>query len=164
MATTPPQSGPYPSGPVKVLGFSYKDDIHLTRKMVKVQTRRGRDANYLVSQDYHATVKIRQHGKISPFPICVPKDYETDLASVPRWGRWLVSRVGPHLEASVIHDWLFEAWHLCTPPLKPTEDIRRFADDVFLAAMVEAKVSGWQRRLMLAAVRTCFGKRTFYTP
>lgn len=161
MATSA-QSHPYPSGPVEVLGFSYDDDIYLTRKMARVQTRRGRDADYVVSKDYRATVELRQNGKTFPFPICVPAGYETDFASVPPWGRVLIGRVGPHLEASIVHDWLYEAWHWRrSTPLKPNKDMRRYADDVFLAAMVVAKVRCWRRWLAYRAVRLC-GEDVFY--
>ena len=70
---------------------------------------------------------------------------------MPRPGRWAVSRVGPHLEASIVHDWLYVAWQF--EGREGTARMRRFADDVFLAAMKEAEVGWFQRHLIYGAVR-----------
>ena len=58
----------------------------------------------------------------------------TDLASVPPVFRWYVGRVGRHLEASVVHDWLYVAWQHYE--LAPADDMRLFSDKVMLAAML----------------------------
>lgn len=130
----------YPVGPVKVLDFKYKNDLHLTRKKGAVRSRKGEDADYVVTHDYCASVLIRKSDDMEPswFPIKVPRLLLTDLSSVPWWGCWYVGRVGPHLEASVIHDWLFVAWQL--EGRKPDEDMRQFADDVLLEALQVARV------------------------
>ncbi len=51
----------------------------------------------------HADFSIR-HDNLS---ITVPAGFPTDLASVPRAARWVVSKV-TGVEASVIHDWLYD--------------------------------------------------------
>ena len=41
------------------------------------------------------------------------------------------SRVGPHLEASIVHDWLYVAWQL-EEGTEATEEWRLFADESFV--------------------------------
>ena len=101
----------YPDGPVKVVDFKYVSDLHLFRRIEAVQSRRGKDASYIVSQDYkaYATMKAVDSDKGEEFPIWVPRCLLTDLASIPWFRRLFVDRVGPHLEACIIHDWLYVA-------------------------------------------------------
>ena len=147
--------GVYPAGLVEVLDFEYKDSLFLTRKIQAVQRRTGEDAKYVVARDYHACVTIRPYGsKKYRFPIKVPQCFLTDLSSAPRLVRPCISRVGPHLEASIVHDWLYTAWQLESPP-KPTLEKRHFADQVFAAAMRKAEVTPFRIQLINAAV--CIG-------
>jgi len=152
----------YPSTPVDVLAFRYESALHLTREIDAVRGRRGEDADYVVSEDYEAVVTVRPRGEAdtATIPICVPKGFLTDLSSVPRWGRWAVSRVGPHLEASIVHDWLYVAWQ-DEDDAVATEEQRRFADDVFRRAMKEAKVGNFWTWLIYNAVRLG-GKKAFH--
>ena len=123
-----------------------------------MQRRTGEDADYVLSHNYEAVAVIADSGGTKEFAICVPRSFLTDLSSVPRWGRWLVSRVGPHLEASIVHDWLYVAWQ--HEKKDAMEAMRGFADDVFRAAMEEAKVMGWRIWLICQAVR--FGGRSAF--
>ena len=82
----------------------------------------------------------------------------TDLSSVPRIARGIVGRVGPHLEASIVHDWLYVAWQV--EEIKPTDEMRQFADDVFRAGMQKAKVGALKRWAIYQAVRLG-GRGTF---
>ena len=143
----------YPDEPVEIVGFRYESDLHLTRGIEAVQGRRGEDAEYVLAQRYRAwvTVKAEGTGRVSRRRISIPAGFLTDLSSVPRPGRWAVSRVGPHLEASIVHDWLYVAWQF--EGREGTARMRRFADDVFLAAMKEADVGWFQRHLIYGAVR-----------
>ena len=136
---------PYPDGPVRVLKFHYKTPLHLTRRMEAVKARRGEDANYVLAEPYSAAVNVRRPGNGEEFdiPIFIPKAFLTDLSSVPWWGRWIVSRVGPHLEASIVHDWLYVAWQR-EEGAQATRERRLFADDVFRQAMREARVGSFQ--------------------
>ena len=147
----------YPDKLVQVLGFEYLDPLVLTRKMRAVQRRTGEDASYVVAKDFCVCVKIREYGRDETrwFLVRVPRGFLTDLYSPPLLARFLIGRVGPHLEASIIHDWLYTAWQLERLP-QPTEQQRHFADEVFLAAMREAKV-GWKMWVMLLAVHFCGG-------
>ena len=152
----------YPSEPIEILAFRYQCALHLTREIAAVRGRQGEDADYVVATDYISivTVKPRDNGDNITIPICVPKGFLTDLSSVPRWGRWAVSRVGPHLEASIVHDWLYVAWQ-DEDDTEATEERRRFADDVFRQAMKEAKVGDFWTWLIYRAVRLG-GKKAFY--
>ncbi len=157
----------YPTdGPVEVLGFAYTDDLYLTRGIEAVQMRgEEEDADYIVARRYCSEVQFRlPNGSECTFPIDVPCGLLTDLSSVPRWGRWLLGKVGPHLEASIVHDWLYVAWRdeaAWQGENRPPGWVRRFADDVFLAAMKEAGVGRFRRSIAHAAV-CAFGRRSFY--
>ena len=124
-----------------------------------MQRRKGEDANYVLSRPYEAAAIVRREGSEERVDISIPERLLTDLSSVPWWGRWLVGRVGPHLEASIVHDWLYVAWQ--HEGKGPTEQMRRFADDVFRAAMEEAKVDGWRAWLAYQAVHLG-GTKAFY--
>ena len=73
----------------------------------------------------------------------VPSATYTDFASVPRGFRWLISRVGVHGKAALLHDWLCEK--------KIVK--RKEADKIFLEAMKETKVGWLKRRIMFMGVR-----------
>lgn len=66
--------------------------------------------------------------------ITVSKGMLTDLASVPRCFRWYAGRVGPHLEAAIVHDFLYVAWQ-DLKEMCPKPGMRFFADRIMLAAM-----------------------------
>ena len=146
-------TGAYPDEAVEVVGFAYRSDLHLTRGIEAVRGRRGEDAEYALARRYRAwaMVKAEGGGDVSAHRISIPAGFLTDLSSVPRPGRWAVSRVGPHLEASIVHDWLYVAWQF--EGRDPTARMRRFADDVLLAAMKEANVGWLKRYLIYGAVR-----------
>ena len=149
----------YPDTQVEVVGFRYCSNLHLTRSIEAVRTRRGEDAKYLVGTLYRAMVKVRTENSDRHWHrICVPRGYKTDLASVPRGARSLVSRAGPHLEACIIHDWLYEAWIVTNE--EPQKSMKKFADDVLRAALREANV----RRLTIWTIyQACsrFGGKEF---
>lgn len=153
----------YPNGSVKVLSFHYKSTLHLTRNIEAVRARRGEDANYTLANPYESVVTV-QHAndrKTTDIPISVPAGFLTDLSSVPWWGRWIVSRVGPHLEASIVHDWLYVAWQQEKKSSADLSDhMRLFADDVFRRAMKDANVGNFKTWLIYRAVRLG-GKKSF---
>jgi len=90
--------------------------------------------------------------------VYVERDFETDLASVPRFlFFWRIASPMDAIEPSVIHD------KLCREGFKP----RAVADYAFLIAMKDYGVSWWRRNLMYLAVRafgwTCYRRRTAVT-
>lgn len=78
-------------------------------------------------------------------PYLVPKGFQTDLASVPRAVRSLVSKVDG-IEASVVHDYLYHTRMVS----------RDEADRVFLDLLADA-VPAWKRWSMFWAVRAFGG-------
>ncbi|WP_180981035.1 DUF1353 domain-containing protein [Pseudovibrio exalbescens] len=86
----------------------------------------------------------------------VPMGFTTDLASVPRLFRWLISPGGLHAKAAVVHDYLYERGVIFGPDgeEKPS---RRQADDIFLEAMEVLQVPYVRRHVMYAAVRVFGG-------
>ncbi len=106
------------------------------------------DADYIVGADYKVEFLLDEE----PTSITVPKGMLTDLASVPSVARSIVGRVGPHLEASIVHDFLYIAWQDLADHGARKAD-RRFADELFRVAMEEAKVCCLKKLLILLAVK-----------
>ncbi|MEO0912849.1 MAG: DUF1353 domain-containing protein [Pseudomonadota bacterium] len=80
-------------------------------------------------------VAYRLAGEMGVREIVVPRGFITDLASVPRFLRPLVGVVGPHLEAAVVHDYLYvQRWRG-----GETAARRAFADGMMLALMRDAR-------------------------
>jgi hypothetical protein len=73
----------------------------------------------------------------------VNRGFISDLASIPKGARWLISKVEKHSAAAVIHDALY-VYH----PLSKED-----ADDVFLEAMAVSGVPLWKRVIMYLAVK-----------
>ena len=70
--------------------------------------REQASVSYIVDQDYTVSFDVDDVEKT----LTVPRGMLTDLASVPRVARGRVGKVGPHLAASIVHDFLFIAWQL----------------------------------------------------
>lgn len=85
----------------------------------------------------------------------VPKDFETDLASVPHdLLAWAVGG-GRGNAGAVLHDWLYRNGYAHKQIYK-----REQADNLFYEAMLDCKVPKWRAWLMYWAVRM-FGKKAF---
>lgn len=86
--------------------------------------------------------------------IHVRRGFETDLASIPRVFRWLITKLGRQNKAAVIHDALYQNEYT-TPNNCPRHEFTRAeADLVFLDGNRDAGVKKWKRRLIYLAVRT----------
>ncbi len=86
--------------------------------------------------------------------ITVPKGLKTDLASVPWYGRWYVSRDGDHTKPALVHDFLYT---------KDSEEAfpdidQAIADKIFLEAMAVRGVRKPTRVIMYFAVWLGGGK------
>ena len=147
---TPEIGNPYPTdGWNEIADFKYLTPLELYRHQTALSSRSGSDADYIVSQPYAVDVSL--DGR--PRRITVPKGMLTDLASVPRFARSVVGRVGPHLEASIVHDYLYIAWQDIDGH-GPRKADRDFADRLMLAGMEAARVGGFKRQLIYRTVRT----------
>ncbi len=78
--------------------------------------------------------------------IIVPAGMYTDFASIPKGLRWMISRVGKHGKAAVVHDYLCDQCNIGI-------GTRKDADKIFLWAMKELGVGFVKRRVMYSAVR-----------
>lgn len=81
--------------------------------------------------------------------ITVPAGFKTDLASIPRAVRPLISVHGKHTRAAVIHDYLYSIQKINGEWIK-----RSKADKVFHLAMLELGVGRFKARIMWSAVRS----------
>jgi hypothetical protein len=140
----------------EVTGFRYVSSLLLGRTVSSLKARSGEDAAYYVAQPYQCKVQI--DGGVW-LELTVPQGLITDLASVPRAARTIVDRVGPHLEAAIVHDWLYCAWQ-DIPARGARRSDKEFADAVFLAGMKEAGVP-LARRLIAYNAVSWFGWGAF---
>ncbi len=77
--------------------------------------------------------------------IHIGSGFVTDFASIPRFARVIIPKLGRYTKASVVHDYLYQQ-----PPSFYT---RRYADLCFRDAMEEMGVVAWKRWAMWLAVR-----------
>ncbi|MEO1720943.1 MAG: DUF1353 domain-containing protein [Pseudomonadota bacterium] len=152
---------PYPPDPeAKITWVKFLDDLHFKRHVKAIGIEAGREAEYVVSQDYR--VQYTQEGDSRVREITVPEGMLTDFASVPRMARWFAGRVGPHLEAAIVHDWLFVAWQELG--IQPQRQHFRFANAIFAALLKAAGVGWFKRMIMIRAVSGLIGWRVFRKP
>ena len=86
------------------------------------------------------------NGKVQ-FEITVPKGFETNLASTPRFLWAILPPFGRYTQASVIHDYLYYSH----------EFIRSVSDRIFYELMLRYGTYKWKAKLMFWAVRL-FGR------
>ena len=147
-------ANPYPDRWARLGDFSYLTPLSLIRPPAALLTRMGEDGDYIVQHDYDVALRIDGESRT----ITVPRGLITDLTSVPWVFRWFVGRVGPWLEAAIVHDWLYVAWQVIDR--SPTGRDRMFADQVMLEAMRAAGIGPLRRAAIYVAVRW-FGGRAF---
>lgn len=157
-------SNPYPRvGWRRITHFSYETPLKLRRDINSVQTRRGDDADYIVDSEYRISYRLDDG---EPRCIKVPKGMPTDLVSAPRIAKLAgIGRVGPYLEASIVHDFLYRAWNYVDNPRDrvPLKKDRYFSDKLHLAGMKAAKVNWLRRQAIHRAVRM-FGWWSYRDP
>lgn len=119
-----------------ITDFEYTTDLVLRRK------REGNGKLFYVDKDY--SVQFKLDGVLTV--VVVPAGLDTDLASIPDVvPNWIAKRIDAHIEASVVHDWLY-----CPAGRRFA---RETADDIFLAGMLAAGMDDGTAKLMYAAVR-----------
>lgn len=147
---------PYPEDWEEITAFAYRSALSLMRPLNVVRSRLGEDASYVLQHDF--VVDYALDGRETR-RIVVPRGMLTDLTSVPRLLRAFVGRVGPWLEAAILHDYLYIAWQ-DVPGRGPRSCDRLFADRMMLTAMEAAAVGPVERRAIYLAVRI-FGADAF---
>lgn len=109
------------------------------------------DAHFVGELDLHLRADGRTWSLLAPFEfyasrigvIIVPRDFVTDLASIPRLFWNILPPFGKYQEAAVIHDWCYRN-HLFT---------RSRCDRILLLGMKLCCVPRWQRVVIFLAVR-----------
>jgi len=96
-----------------------------------------------------------------PRTLTAPRGMMTDLASVPKILWSIAGPLGKHLEAAIIHDYLYMEW--TDRYGRATRKDWNFADDVFRAGMKASGVGWLRRNLMYSAVHSSIGWKTFKT-
>jgi hypothetical protein len=153
-----PGPDPFPTGEIrKIRDFEYLDELKLVRH-AKVHVKKPPESLWQLSANFRARMTVYpKQGTPYPVTIKAPRGLYTDLASVPELLWSLIGPVGPHLEASIIHDYLYMAWTDFRATARESD--WDFADDVFLAGMRVSKVR--KRPLIYAAVHSPIGWGVF---
>jgi len=149
----PQIDNPYPDGEwSQITEFRYLTPMILRREAEAVKNRgdKEKDAEYILGEEYRVSYKLDGQGR----EIRVPRGMLTDLSSAPTFASLAgIGRVGPHLEASIVHDFLYIAWQYLDPEREARSDDRRFADKLFRVAMKETSVLPFRRGVIYQAVR-----------
>lgn len=70
--------------------------------------------------------------------IIIPTGFKSDFASIPRFIQWIIPKRGKYSKAAIVHDYLY------VYAIKN----KKYADDVFLEAMLVLKVNKNLARIM----------------
>ncbi|PZX12264.1 uncharacterized protein DUF1353 [Palleronia aestuarii] len=152
-----PMSNPYPDEWRSLGGFDYLSALSLIRPLNTVRKRLGEDGDYILQHDFDCRIVIDGEERV----LTAPRGLITDLTSVPIPFRIFVGRVGPWLEAAILHDYLYVAWRFVEGRgVRPRD--RLFADRVMLLAMEAAGVGFVRRHAIYLSLRL-FGARGYAT-
>lgn len=149
---------PYPDRFERITDFEYVTRLVLAREPEAPDLSADREATYVVAEPY--TVRFKIDG--APRTLTVPEGMLTDLASVPRLARWFVGRVGAHLEAAIVHDFLFIAWRLLEGRGARRTDFD-FANEVMFAGLTAAEVPMNEALAIRAALKFPFISWSVYS-
>ena len=155
----PEVANPYPDTWQRVGDFSYDCHLYLARAREAVRMGGDREAEYVVAAEYRCSLTV--DGR--PWTITVPSGMLTDLTSSPWLARLIVGRVGPHLEAAIVHDFLFLAWQDLDGHGAREQDFR-FANAVMMAALRAADVGWLSRTAISLAISSFVGRSIFDAP
>ncbi len=140
-------TNPYPDDWEEFGDFEYLSALSLIRPVNSARDRLGEDGDYILQHDFDVVFTVDGQRRA----ITVPRGLITDLTSVPRIFRVFIGRVGPWLEAAILHDFLYIAWQ-DVPGLGARPRDRLFADRMMLLAMEAAavgRVTRWAIYLFL---------------
>lgn len=133
---------PYPgTADPEITEFEYIDPLITGRMPVMIDP----GVEWIVWKDYRVAYKIDDDWTT----LTIPEGFRTDFSSVPAALRSIISKIGPHSEASVVHDYLYVRWKDFYRRARSQD--RLFADRVFRAGLEAANVS--DAGLMYRAVR-----------
>jgi len=147
-----PGPDPFPSEDIKsVTNFEYLNELHFVRHAKAPPDTT--DSLWQLAKDFktRCTVKLND-GAEKSVTLTAPRGLFTDLSSVPDTLWSLVGPIGKHLEASVIHDYLYMAWTDYRD--KALRRDWRFANEVMMAGMKKSRVSRKDRTLIAVAIKS----------
>lgn len=131
---------PYPpTSDFRIRDFRYVDHLQLVRYNARPKgSAPGSDWQLAESYTVEIDIDYDRSGELrrETWRITAPRGLYTDLSSIPAFGRWIVSKVGPHLEASIVHDYLYMKW------TDARLGERRFCDWVFADEVLRAGMRG----------------------
>ena len=147
-----PGRDPFPSHSIdKITEFKYLDELRFVRH-AQVHVDKVPKSLWQLSANFRVQMKIHPEvGRPVVWKIKVPRGLFTDLTSVPEALWSVVGPIGTHLEASVVHDYLYMAWTDYRD-----EALKRdwnFADSVFEAGMEASDVDPFDHTVIFSAVR-----------
>jgi len=158
MVTWNPGSDPFPAGKIdKITNFTYLDELKFVRH-AQVHVDKTPKSLWQLSANFRVSMTVHpKQGAPYPLTIKAPRGLYTDLASVPKLLWPIVGPIGPHLEAAIVHDYLYMAW----TDFRPKAEKRDwdFADEVFYAGMKASKV--YKRKIIYLAVHSPIGWAVF---
>ncbi|NIA71625.1 DUF1353 domain-containing protein [Pelagibius litoralis] len=152
-----PGPDPFPQDDIRrIADFEYLDELKFLRH-AKVHVRKTPESLWQLAADFRVAMTVHlKDGGSRRLTIKAPRGLFTDLASVPQALWAFAGPIGRHLEASVVHDYLYMAWTDFRDTGHPSLGRNRhFADAMFLAGMTVSKVA--MRCPMYLAVRTVGG-------
>lgn len=156
-----PGPDPFPAGEIAgITNFTYLDELKLVCH-AKVHVAKTPQSLWQLLADFRVRMTVKpKSGAAYGLTVTAPRGMFTDLASVPEALWSFVGPIGPHLEASIVHDYLYMAWTDYRAGQALTQDWE-FADEVFLAGMKASKVPATKRDLIYATVHSPIGWAVF---
>lgn len=153
-----PGPNPFPAGKIdNITDFQYLDELKFVRH-AQVHVNKTPKSLWQLSANFRARMTVHpKDDDAYSLTIKAPRGLYTDLASVPDPLWSIVGPIGRHLEASIIHDYLYMAWTDFRAKAKRRD--WDFADDVFAAGMKVSKVH--KRKLIYNVVHSPIGWLVF---
>lgn len=106
---------------------------------------------WMMERDYSVEIKAELDGELMQFQVNIPKNFEFDLASVPRilWSTLALHELG--IVAPLVHDYLYGNTGRYSPAASPLS--RKAVDQVFRFLMQQENVATWRWRAAYQGVR-----------
>jgi len=120
----------------------------LGKPLVEVEAD-GREYPFTVARDF--VYLWPGYGKWAGFPVCIPKGYETDFLSIPRFLWPLISPTGPGFWAALPHDILYSSEY--SLPEQSKADARAMADRILFDAAMDSGASRLRAGTLYTGVR-----------
>ena len=120
----------------------------LGKPLVEVEAD-GREYPFTVARDF--VYLWPGFGKWSGFPVCIPKGYQTDFLSIPRFLWPILSPTGSGCWGALPHDILYSSEFGF--PGQSKADSRAMADRVLFDAATDSGASGFRAGTLYSGVR-----------